>query len=108
MTTPKLLTFQEACAYLQLSEKTLRQLIARGEIPAGKVGGTWRLRQAEIDAYFERQCAAAAPQPFASGARKRALPAPGKEEMPWERVLREDRETRAAARAAKRNGGRQP
>ena len=84
MSAPKLLTFQEACAYLQLSDKTLRQLIARGDIRAGKVGGTWRIQQAEIVAYFDRQCAvneATLPSAVRGKTRRRSAPASG--ERPW-------------------------
>lgn len=38
-----------------LSWKTLRRAIDRGDLVAAKLGRVWRLRQADLDAWFERQ-----------------------------------------------------
>uniref|UniRef100_UPI00117D59A5 helix-turn-helix domain-containing protein n=1 Tax=Klebsiella variicola TaxID=244366 RepID=UPI00117D59A5 len=40
-------TLDELAAYLKVGKRTLYRLAAHGEIPAFKVGGTWRLRQSE-------------------------------------------------------------
>ena len=48
-----LLTFAQACERLHVSDKTLRAVIARGELRAGKLGATWRIRSDDLDAYME-------------------------------------------------------
>ena len=42
-------TLDEFAAYLKVGKRTLYRLAAHGDIPAFKVGGTWRFRQSEID-----------------------------------------------------------
>ncbi|HCL6287715.1 TPA: helix-turn-helix domain-containing protein [Escherichia coli] len=42
-------TLDELATYLKVGKRTLYRLAAHGEIPAFKVGGTWRFRQSEID-----------------------------------------------------------
>ncbi|HBX8428220.1 TPA: helix-turn-helix domain-containing protein, partial [Klebsiella pneumoniae] len=42
-------TLDELAAYLKVGKRTLYRLAAHGEIPAFKVGGTWRFPQSEID-----------------------------------------------------------
>jgi len=42
-------TLDELAAYLKVGKRTLYRLAAQREIPAFKVGGTWRFRQSEID-----------------------------------------------------------
>ena len=37
----------ELAAYLKVGKRTLYRLASHGEIPAFKVGGTWRFRQSE-------------------------------------------------------------
>lgn len=47
-----LLTVSQTASYLQLSEKTVRRLIANGRIQASKLGDrSWRVRSCDIDAY---------------------------------------------------------
>ncbi|MFX7280239.1 helix-turn-helix domain-containing protein, partial [Acinetobacter baumannii] len=45
-------TLDELAAYLKVGKRTLYRLAAHGEIPAFKVGGTWRFRQSEIDRWI--------------------------------------------------------
>ena len=40
---------------LKFGKRTLYRLAAHGEIPAFKVGGTWRFRQSEIDRWINDQ-----------------------------------------------------
>ena len=49
-------TLDELAAYLKVGKR----LAAHGEIPAFKVGGTWRLRQSEIDQCINDQTRAGA------------------------------------------------
>ena len=53
-------TLDELAAYLKVGKRTLYRLAAHGEIPAFKVGGTWRLRQSEIDQCINDQTRAGA------------------------------------------------
>ena len=45
-------TLDELAAYLKVGKRTLYRLAAHGDIPAFKVGGTWRFRQSEIDRWI--------------------------------------------------------
>lgn len=46
-----LLTTKEVAARLAVSEKTIRRLTKRGELPAVRVGGTVRYDPAEVRSY---------------------------------------------------------
>ncbi len=46
-------TLDELATYLKVGKRTLYRLAAHGEIPAFKVGGTWRFRQSEIDRWID-------------------------------------------------------
>ncbi len=50
-----IMTVKEVAAYLKITEKTAYRLAAEGKIPGFKVGGAWRFRQGEIDAWIELQ-----------------------------------------------------
>ncbi len=52
-------TLDELAAYLKVGKRTLYRLAAH-EIPAFKVGGTWRFPQSEIDQWINDQTRAAA------------------------------------------------
>jgi len=46
-------TVAQVAEYLQISEKTVRRLIANGELTASKVGGRlWRIKKADIEQYL--------------------------------------------------------
>jgi len=45
-----LLTVAEVAAVLRLSVKTVRRMIARGELPARQIGRQWRVRRTHLDA----------------------------------------------------------
>lgn len=53
-----ILTMKELSKYLKINEKTAYKLTASNKIPAFKVGGAWRFRKKEIDAWIEEQCKA--------------------------------------------------
>lgn len=44
-----LLTVREAAAYLKVKEQTIRSMARRGELPALKVGRSWRFRLEDIN-----------------------------------------------------------
>ena len=50
-----ILTVREVAAYLKITEKTAYRLAAEGKIPGFKVGGAWRFKGEEIDAWIETQ-----------------------------------------------------
>ena len=50
-----IMTIKEVAEYLKLTEKTAYRLAAEGKIPGFKVGGSWRFRQKEIDAWIKQQ-----------------------------------------------------
>ena len=54
MTDPEseILTFDEVAAYLKAGKRTVYRLAQRGEIPAFKLGGTWRFRRSELDSWI--------------------------------------------------------
>ena len=48
-----LLTLSEAANLLQVSTRTLQRMIRNGQLPAFKVGGQWRLREAQLRQWVE-------------------------------------------------------
>jgi excisionase family DNA binding protein len=51
MTEDRLLTVEEAGAYLHKAPKTIRAWISAGKLPALKIGGTWRIRSSDLEAF---------------------------------------------------------
>ena len=49
----RLLTLREAAEVLRLSTRTMRGYVQRGEIEGRIIGGRWRFRRADLDAFFE-------------------------------------------------------
>ena len=49
MTDTDVMTVREVAEYLRVKERTIYGLVANGEIPGFKVGGSWRFRKGEID-----------------------------------------------------------
>ena len=48
----RLLTLREAADVLRLSTRTLRGYLQRGEIQGRIIGGRWRFRRGDLDAFF--------------------------------------------------------
>jgi len=48
----RLLTLREAADVLRLSSRTVRDYVQRGEIEGRIIGGCWRFRRADLDAFF--------------------------------------------------------
>ncbi|MGD2174301.1 MAG: response regulator [Candidatus Brocadiaceae bacterium] len=46
---------RDAAAYLKLNEQTVRRLAREKQIPAFKVGGTWRFKKSVLDSWAEAQ-----------------------------------------------------
>jgi len=48
----EILTLDEVAAYLKAGKRTVYRLAQQGEIPAFKLGGTWRFRRTELDRWI--------------------------------------------------------
>jgi PTS system nitrogen regulatory IIA component len=53
MTIPELMTLEEVAKYLRVSERTVYDWAQKGEIPAGKLGGSWRFKRDEVKKWVE-------------------------------------------------------
>lgn len=51
-TEGEILTLDEVAAYLKAGKRTVYRLAQKGEIPAFKLGGTWRFRRSELDRWI--------------------------------------------------------
>ena len=51
----EVLTLPEVATYLKVTERTIYRLAAAKKIPAFKVGGVWRFRITDIDAWITAQ-----------------------------------------------------
>jgi excisionase family DNA binding protein len=49
------LTIREVADYLKVNEKTVYSLAQRRRIPGFKVGGQWRFRREDLDAWIKAQ-----------------------------------------------------
>ena len=58
----EIFTLREVADYLKVTERTIYRLLSERQMPAFKVGGTWRFRRAELDMWItERSVAEAEP-----------------------------------------------
>jgi len=48
-----MLNIKETAEYLNCSEKTVRNLIDRGELKAYKVGNRWRIKKEDLEEYLK-------------------------------------------------------
>lgn len=48
----EILTIDEVATYLKAGKRTVYRLAANGQIPAFKLGGTWRFRRGELDQWI--------------------------------------------------------
>lgn len=51
----EILTLKELAEYLKLTEKTAYRLAAEGKLPGFKVGGSWRFKLVDIEAWIEQK-----------------------------------------------------
>jgi len=49
------MTLREVADYLKVAAKTIYGLVQRGRLPGFKVGGQWRFRRPDIEAWVEAQ-----------------------------------------------------
>ncbi|MDD2599283.1 MAG: PTS sugar transporter subunit IIA [Kiritimatiellae bacterium] len=45
----EIMTIEEVAAYLRVSERTVYDWVAKGELPGGKIGTSWRFRRGDIE-----------------------------------------------------------
>tara|TARA_R110002072_G_scaffold302794_1_gene488779 strand:+ start:13355 stop:13540 length:186 start_codon:yes stop_codon:yes gene_type:complete len=48
-------TIKEVAEYLKVNERTIYRLAASGELPAFKVGNSWRFKQADLEKWIASQ-----------------------------------------------------
>lgn len=53
----EILTIKDVAEYLKVTERTIYRLAAAKQIPAFKVGGSWRFARADIDSWIRLQSA---------------------------------------------------
>lgn len=51
-TRDEILTLDEVATYLKAGKRTVYRLAQQGEIPAFKLGGTWRFGRSELDRWI--------------------------------------------------------
>ncbi|EKO3455974.1 helix-turn-helix domain-containing protein [Vibrio sp. Vb1574] len=51
----QILTLKEVAVYLKLAEKTAYRLASEGKLPGFKVGGSWRFKREDLEAWIESQ-----------------------------------------------------
>lgn len=51
----QILTLKEVASYLKLAEKTAYRLASEGKLPGFKVGGSWRFKREDLEAWIEKQ-----------------------------------------------------
>src|SRR3546814_3082761 len=58
----EILTLEEVAAYLKAGKRTVYRLAQKGEIPAFKLGGTWRFRRSELDRWIAESISKTKPE----------------------------------------------
>ena len=53
--TTSFISIKDAAEYIGVDYKTVYRLVRSGELPAGKIGGVYRIRQVDLEQFFERQ-----------------------------------------------------
>lgn len=48
----EILTIDEVAAFLKAGKRTVYRLAASGNLPAFKLGGTWRFRRSDLDRWI--------------------------------------------------------
>lgn len=52
-----ILTLEEVAAYLKAGKRTIYRLAANRDIPAFKLGGSWRFSRSDIESWIKHQSA---------------------------------------------------
>jgi excisionase family DNA binding protein len=61
-----IMTIGEVADYLKVTERTIYRLAGAKQIPAFKVGGSWRFSKMDIDGWIKQQSAMEASKPSKS------------------------------------------
>lgn len=77
-----ILTVDQVAAYLQLNRLTIYRYIRNGQIRASKVGKSYRVRKADVDAFLDRMQARPAARGPVRIVRPQAAPVPRPEPVP--------------------------
>lgn len=56
----EILTLPEVAQLLKVAEKTVYTMAQKGDLPAFKVGGQWRFRRTDLDAWIDAKTRRAA------------------------------------------------
>ena len=48
----QILTVKEVAEYLKVNDRTVYRMAAAGDIPAFKIGASWRFKQSELEAWM--------------------------------------------------------
>ena len=51
----EILTIREIAEYLKVTERTIYRLASAKQVPAFKIGGSWRFSRQDIDGWIKRQ-----------------------------------------------------
>lgn len=51
----QIMTVKEVADYLKVNERTVYRMAAASQLPAFKVGGSWRFKQTEIELWINEQ-----------------------------------------------------
>jgi excisionase family DNA binding protein len=51
----QMLTVKEVAVYLKVNERTVYRMATANKIPAFKVGGSWRIKLAELEQWIKEQ-----------------------------------------------------
>jgi len=49
---PYIMTVEDVASYLKITERSVYGLLSKGDIPAFKVGGSWRFKRDAIEAWI--------------------------------------------------------
>jgi excisionase family DNA binding protein len=66
-----ILTLDEVAVFLKAGKRTIYRLAANGEIPAFKLGGTWRFRKVDLERWIVSRTSKAASASKAASDNKR-------------------------------------
>jgi excisionase family DNA binding protein len=51
----EILTIKQVAGYLKVNERTIYRLAASAELPAFKVGNSWRFKRSDLEAWIKAQ-----------------------------------------------------
>lgn len=51
----QIMTVKEVAEYLKLNDRTVYRMAAAGDIPAFKVGASWRFKQSELEEWMAQR-----------------------------------------------------